>query len=235
MSLDSLFHVRLIFGLPSRLPASTAPLSSGQIGLPLQKQINSIAKRCGVLRGLTEHQLSHAPETKAMPHEQALGEFIRQQLRPLARDGLLSRDTTIKRLFRLDVWITTGAAGRWDHRRLAHIRRWRFHSPINVGRADYPMSLAQLYAQRLIAALLLAAGFKSIGCAQADDIVARPIDTIAKTFLILLITNTTAGKTGGSRSLWRESRPISKNEGARRFGTTPLGFHSNRTRGDVAR
>ena len=51
-----------------------------------------------------------------------------------------------KTLFRLDVWITTGAAGRWDHRRRARIRRWRFHSPINVGRADYPMSLAELFA-----------------------------------------------------------------------------------------
>ena len=64
-----------------------------------------------------------------------------------------------KTLFRLDVWITTGAAGRRDHRRLARIRRWRFHYPINVGRADYPMSLAELFAQRLITALLLAAGF----------------------------------------------------------------------------
>src|SRR6516165_9503166 len=36
------------------------------------------------LRGLTEHQLSNAQETQAMPREQALGEFIRQQLRPLA-------------------------------------------------------------------------------------------------------------------------------------------------------
>ena len=64
-----------------------------------------------------------------------------------------------KTLFRLDVWITTGAAGRRDHRRLARIRRRRFHSSINVGRADYTMSLAELFAKRLIAALLLAAGF----------------------------------------------------------------------------
>ena len=33
--------------------------------------------------------------------------------------------------------------------------------------------------------------FELIVCVQADDIVARPIDTTAKTFLILLITNTT--------------------------------------------
>ena len=26
---------------------------------------------------IPQHQLSHAPETKAMPHEQALGEFMR--------------------------------------------------------------------------------------------------------------------------------------------------------------
>ena len=39
------------------------------------------------IRALTEHQLSHAQETQAMPREQALGEFVRQQLRPLtARD-----------------------------------------------------------------------------------------------------------------------------------------------------
>ena len=34
-----------------------------------------------------------------MPHEQALGEFMRQQLRPLARYGLLSWDATTKRYF----------------------------------------------------------------------------------------------------------------------------------------
>ena len=101
----------LIFGLPSRLPASTALLSPGQIRLPLQEQINSIAKCCGVLRGLTEHQLSHAPETKAMPHEQALGEFIRQQLRPLARDGLLSRETTTKRYFGWTFGLPPGLPG----------------------------------------------------------------------------------------------------------------------------
>jgi TetR/AcrR family transcriptional regulator, regulator of cefoperazone and chloramphenicol sensitivity len=43
----------------------------------------------GALRALTEHQLSHAQETQAMPREEALGEFIRQQLRPLsARDDV---------------------------------------------------------------------------------------------------------------------------------------------------
>ena len=50
-----------------------------------------------------------------------------------------------KTLFRLDVWITTGAAGRWDHRRLARIRRGRFHSPINVGRADYPIESGRAF------------------------------------------------------------------------------------------
>ena len=54
---------RLIFGLASRLPTSTALLSLGQIRLPLQEQINSIAKRCGVL-GLTEHQLSHGQKQR---------------------------------------------------------------------------------------------------------------------------------------------------------------------------
>ena len=38
---------------------------------------------------LTEDQLSHARETQAMPRELALGEFVRQQLRPLtARDDV---------------------------------------------------------------------------------------------------------------------------------------------------
>jgi AcrR family transcriptional regulator len=40
-------------------------------------------------RALTEHQLTHAQETKAMPREQALEAFVRHQLRPLlARDDL---------------------------------------------------------------------------------------------------------------------------------------------------
>ncbi len=43
----------------------------------------------GAFRALTEHQLAHAEETKAMPREQALEEFVRHQLRPLlARDDL---------------------------------------------------------------------------------------------------------------------------------------------------
>jgi TetR/AcrR family transcriptional regulator, regulator of cefoperazone and chloramphenicol sensitivity len=45
----------------------------------------------GALRALTEHQLSHAQETKAMPREQALAEFVRDQLRPLAAQDELSR------------------------------------------------------------------------------------------------------------------------------------------------
>ena len=41
------------------------------------------------IHALTEHQLSHAEETQAMPRERALGEFVRQQLRPLsARDDV---------------------------------------------------------------------------------------------------------------------------------------------------
>ena len=43
------------------------------------------------LRALTEHQLSHAQETQAMPREEALGEFIRQQLRPLSARDEVSR------------------------------------------------------------------------------------------------------------------------------------------------
>ena len=41
------------------------------------------------IHALTKHQLSHAQETQAMPRERALGEFVRQQLRPLsARDDV---------------------------------------------------------------------------------------------------------------------------------------------------
>jgi hypothetical protein len=41
------------------------------------------------IHALTEHQLSHAQETQAMPRERALGEFVRQQFRPLsARDDV---------------------------------------------------------------------------------------------------------------------------------------------------
>jgi AcrR family transcriptional regulator len=41
------------------------------------------------IHALTEDQLSHAQETQKMPRERALGEFVRQQLRPLsARDDV---------------------------------------------------------------------------------------------------------------------------------------------------
>ena len=93
-----------------------------------------------------------------MPHEQALGEFMRQQLRPLARYGLLSWDATTKRYFGWTFGLPPGCR-EVGSPRLARVRRWRFHSPIKVGRADYPMSLAELFAQRLIAALLLGACF----------------------------------------------------------------------------
>lgn len=44
---------------------------------------------------LTEHQLARAPETKAMPREEALREFIRHQLRPLVARDELSRHISI--------------------------------------------------------------------------------------------------------------------------------------------
>ena len=44
---------------------------------------------------LTELQLSHAQETKAMSREQALGEFVRHQLRPLLARDELSRHIRI--------------------------------------------------------------------------------------------------------------------------------------------
>ena len=43
------------------------------------------------IRALTEHQLSHAQETKGMSREDALAEFIRHQLHPLAARDELSR------------------------------------------------------------------------------------------------------------------------------------------------
>jgi hypothetical protein len=64
-----------------------------------------------------------------------------------------------KTLFRLEVWITTRAAGRRDHRRLPRVRRRRLHSWIDVERTNNPVSLVKPFAQRLIATLLLGAGF----------------------------------------------------------------------------
>src|ERR1700728_556642 len=49
-------------------------------------------------RALTEQQLSHAQEIKVMSREQALGEFVRYQLRPL-----LARDE-VSRHIRLFNW-----------------------------------------------------------------------------------------------------------------------------------
>src|ERR1700678_104555 len=46
-------------------------------------------------RALTEHQLAHAEETKAMPREKALAEFVRDQLRPLLARDVISRHIRI--------------------------------------------------------------------------------------------------------------------------------------------
>jgi AcrR family transcriptional regulator len=46
-------------------------------------------------RALTEQQLAHAEEMKAMSREQALGEFIRYQLRPLLARDEVSRHLRI--------------------------------------------------------------------------------------------------------------------------------------------
>ena len=43
------------------------------------------------IRALTEHQLAHADEMKGMSRENALAEFIKYQLRPLAAQGELNR------------------------------------------------------------------------------------------------------------------------------------------------
>jgi AcrR family transcriptional regulator len=42
-------------------------------------------------RALTDHQLAHAEEAKAMSREQALGQFVRRQLAPLTARDELSR------------------------------------------------------------------------------------------------------------------------------------------------
>jgi AcrR family transcriptional regulator len=49
----------------------------------------------GAFRALTEHQLSHAEETKEIPREKALAEFVRHQLRPLLARDELSRHIRI--------------------------------------------------------------------------------------------------------------------------------------------
>jgi AcrR family transcriptional regulator len=46
-------------------------------------------------RALTEHQLSHAQDTRTMPREEALAEFVRHQLRPLLMRDELSRHMRI--------------------------------------------------------------------------------------------------------------------------------------------
>jgi AcrR family transcriptional regulator len=46
-------------------------------------------------RALTEHQIVHAAETKALSREAALGEFVRHQLRPLTARDELSRHIRI--------------------------------------------------------------------------------------------------------------------------------------------
>ena len=49
----------------------------------------------GAFRALTQHQLAHAEDAKAMSREQALGEFVRGQLRPLIAADELSRHIRI--------------------------------------------------------------------------------------------------------------------------------------------
>ncbi len=46
-------------------------------------------------RGMTEHQLEHGQEIKAMSREDALGDFIRRQLRPLMARDEISRHMRI--------------------------------------------------------------------------------------------------------------------------------------------
>jgi AcrR family transcriptional regulator len=46
-------------------------------------------------RALTEDQVAHLEEARAMPREQALGEFVRRQLRPLTARDELSRQLRI--------------------------------------------------------------------------------------------------------------------------------------------
>jgi AcrR family transcriptional regulator len=46
-------------------------------------------------RALTAHQIAHAEETKAMPREEALAEFVRDQFRPLLARDEISRHIRI--------------------------------------------------------------------------------------------------------------------------------------------
>ena len=47
------------------------------------------------VHALAEDQLSHAQETQAMPRERALGEFVRQQLRPLSARDFVTRTASL--------------------------------------------------------------------------------------------------------------------------------------------
>ena len=114
-----------------------------------------------------------------------------------------------KTLFWLDVWITTRAAGRRDHRRLPPCPGVGAFIPGSMsGGQITPL----VWSSRSLSVWLLRScsvqAFESVFSAQADDPTARPINTTAKTFLLLPIFNKTAGKTRGS-CLWRESRRIS--------------------------
>jgi AcrR family transcriptional regulator len=49
----------------------------------------------GAFRAMTEDQLAHAQDTAAMSREEALGEFVRRQLRPLTARDEMSRHLRI--------------------------------------------------------------------------------------------------------------------------------------------
>ena len=65
-------------------------------------------------RGLTEHQLSHAEEAKAMSPEQALGEFVRRQLQPITARDEVSR---YMRIFNWETARPTQRVSQTDARR----------------------------------------------------------------------------------------------------------------------
>ena len=110
------------------------------------------------------------------------------------------------RLFRLDVRIAARAPRRRDDWRLARVRGWRRHFCINVGRAKNTVRLTELFAERLIAPLLLGAPlrkgvcFELVVCAKPGDPAAKTTAIAARYFALLLMQ-------GNSRQE-RRFRPI---------------------------
>ena len=69
------------------------------------------------IRALTEHQLAHAEELKKMSREDALAEFIKYQLRPLAARDQITRDY---RIFDGKLCVPLISTGSWLAKKQRH-------------------------------------------------------------------------------------------------------------------